>query len=293
MVSLFRAEWQKTSGNKWAVGFLMWIFPASALGMSLLAIVITLLSSGYREYLTTLGPIAWNTRMLETVSFLNTELGRLIILAFTAIMFAGEYQYGTWKNLVPRRSRIALIMIKFVTLSVFVVISVIAFSIIAVIGTGLTSAAAGVEFGPALTGEVISDFLADYGLQLLVTLSATFIASGYAAVAAIIMRNILGSLMVGFILSLGEATVLIVTLVLYNILKLPVQIMSLYQYTPGYNLANISSWAKNGVGYAYRVSMDFNLEPFSLEASLLMVALWIVGLVLLTLFLFRRQDITG
>jgi ABC-2 type transport system permease protein len=293
MVSLFRAEWQKTAGNRWAVGMLMWIFPAAAFGMSVAAIVITLLSSGYREYLQGIGPIPWNTRMLETVGFLNSELGRLIILAFTAIMFAGEYQYGTWKNLIPRRRRVALILTKFVTLAVFVVISVIAFSIIAVIGTGLTSAIAGVEFGPALTGEVVGQFLSDYGLQLLVTLSATFIASGYAAVAAMVIRNILGSLLVGFIFSLGEATVLILTLVLYNVFKLPVQVVNIYLFTPGYNLANISAWAKNGVGYAYRVAMDYSLEPFSLAASLLIVALWILGLVALTLFLFRRQDITS
>ncbi len=293
MVSLFRAEWQKTTGNRWAVGLLIWIFPAAAIGMSILAIVISALSSDYREYLQMLGPIPWNTRMIETVSFMNNEVGRLIILAFTAIMFAGEYQYGTWKNLVPRRRRVPLILMKFIALAVFVVVSIIAFSIIAVMGTWITSSMAGIEFGPALTPEIAGEFLGDYLLQLLITLSATFIASGYAAAAAMITRNILGSLLVGFILSLGETTVLILTLILYNVLKLPVQIMSLYQFTPGYNLANISAWVKNGAGFSYRVAVDYSLQPFSMEASLLIIALWIVGLIALTLFLFRRQDITS
>jgi hypothetical protein len=34
------------------------------------------------------------------------------------------------------------------------------------------------------------------------------------------------------------------------------------------------------------------LEPLSLEASLLILALWVVGLIGLTVYLFRRQDIT-
>jgi ABC-type transport system involved in multi-copper enzyme maturation permease subunit len=294
MVSLFRAEWQKTAGNRWAVGFLMWIFPAAAIGMSVLAILLTLLSSDYREFTQQMyGSIPWNTRMVEMAGFLNNELGRLIILAFTAIMFAGEYQYGTWKNLVPRRRRVALILNKFITLAVFVTVSVVAFSIIATIGTGITASIAGTDFGPAPTPEVIGQFLQDYLLQLGITLSATFIASGYAAVAAIITRNILGSLLVGFLLSMGETTVLIATLVLYNVMKFPVQVVNIYLLTPGYNLANISAWIKNGIGYSYRVSVDYSLEPFSVGVSMLIVAGWVLGSIALATFLFRRQDITA
>jgi ABC-type transport system involved in multi-copper enzyme maturation permease subunit len=293
MVSLFRAEWQKTAGNRWAVGMLIWIFPAAAIGLSALAVVITLLSSDYREFMQqNYSSIPWNTRMIEMAGFLNNEIGRLIILAFTAIMFAGEYQYGTWKNLVPRRRRVALILTKFVTLAVFVTVSVIAFSIIATIGTGITAGIAGTDFGPAPTPEVIGQFLRDYLLQLGITLSATFIASGYAAVAAIITRNILGSLLVGFLFSMGETTVLLLTSLLYNVMKFPIEVMNVYLATPGYNLANISAWIKNDVGYAFRVTMDFSVGPFDIGVSILVIALWIVGAIALATFLFHRQDIT-
>ncbi|MFN8371469.1 MAG: ABC transporter permease [Anaerolineae bacterium] len=293
MVNLFRAEWQKTVGNRWAAGLLIWIFPAAALGLSVLAIVVSLLSSDYRSFMQqNYSVTAWNVRMVETVGFLNSEVGRLIILAFTAIMFAGEYQYGMWKNLIPGRARASLILSKFITLGIFMVFAVVLFSVIGTIGTGITCAIAGTDFGPAPTGEVLGQFVREYGLQLMITLCSTFIASGYAAVAAMVTRNILGSLMVGFLVSLGETVVLLITLILYSVVKLPIQIMTVYQLTPGYNLANISAWSKDGIGYAVRVGMDLTLEPLSVGVSLLIVALWIIGLVGLTVFLFRRQDIT-
>ena len=101
MFNLFRAEWMKLTGNRWATSFFVWIFPAMPIGIMGVYIVGALVSAEGREYLATneQGMTNWQINFRFSWEFVNSEFGRWMIAAFTAIVFAGEYQHGTWKAL--------------------------------------------------------------------------------------------------------------------------------------------------------------------------------------------------
>jgi hypothetical protein len=281
---LFRAEWRKIQGNRYAVIFLLWIFPVMALVMVVGAILFALFSADYRTAIEQ-WDVTWTGRFLETWSIPNNELGRFVILAFTAVVFAGEYQYGTWKNMIPRQPRARLILNKFLTIGVFVVVAFIAMSLIAGVGTGIVNSIAGVSYGPEPSGEVVGEFTGDYLTQMSITLVSTFIATAYAAFGAMIARNILGGLVIGGLFQLGESG-LLAPLALVRLI-FNIDLFWLYQYTPSYNLANIGSLLGGGDG-----ATIMDMVPHALPLSMLIVAVWVVGLVTLTVVLFRRQDVT-
>ena len=132
MRNLFRAEWIKIAGNRWVAGCLIWIFPLGAVAFLVLAGLVLALSSSARAGLRQDDAILWTEQAISMWNFPNNPVGRLILLGFTAVVFAGEYQWQTWKNVVPRNRRAALILIKFLALGVFVVL---AFSLMSALWT--------------------------------------------------------------------------------------------------------------------------------------------------------------
>jgi hypothetical protein len=287
---MFRAEWIKIAGNRWVTSFLIWIFPVGAFILFTLLSIAVLLSDTLRQETVASGIDPWNTTVLGAWAIVNNEFGRWIILAFTAFVFAGEYQHGTWKNLTPRRSRVALIIAKFVTLAVFIVCAFVAMTIIVGVGGWVVSRIAHIGYGE-VNGDIVRDFAGDYGLQMFISISAIFIAAGYAAVGAMFTRNILASVIVGIIINIAETGILLL-LVLFE-LVFNRRIYDVYLFTPGYNLANISAWVNNKEGYLVNLNEDNILGPHSLELSLLIIAAWVVGLIAFTAWRFQRQDITS
>lgn len=285
MTNLFRAEWEKIAGNRWAVAFCVWSFPVGMLVFIVAVIVVTLFSKDFRTAQMEVGIAPWNVTMLDAWRFVNTEFVRYIIVVFSAIVFAGEYQYGTWKNLIPRRSRPVLIFNKLLTLGAFVTISFVVMTIISGIGVGIVAGMLGVNYG-SFDSETIREFAGDYLFQMTITLTATLIATTYAAVAAMIARNIVASAIIGIIITLAEQASLLIVLLVYGLLKINVGF--LYHLTPGYNLANISTWVQFDKGF--RPWEGF--VPHDLSLSIMIVTVTVVVLIGLTVYLFRRQDIT-
>jgi ABC-type transport system involved in multi-copper enzyme maturation permease subunit len=292
MINLFRAEWQKISGNRWVVGFLIWVFPAAIAALVVLATLYALFGTpeGKRAFgLLSDTPIQWTHQMINVWNIPNEFFGRFILIAFAAVVFAGEYQWGTWKNLLPRRQRVPLILTKFVALGAFVVVAFGAASLILGVGWGIPVRIAGSEYGPPLSGAVLSEFLSDYLVQAATAFTATLIAASYAALAAMVTRSILASMMVGSGIMLVE----MVSPGLFSLLGVLVgrpELAALYQLMPSYNLSNVASWASWGQPTFFQLEYA---EPNSLGLSLLILVIWVVGLVGLTTYLFQRQDVTS
>ncbi len=141
---------------------------------------------------------------------------------------------------------------------------------------------------------MIRDFLGDYALQAATAFTATVIAAGYAALAAMITRSVLGSVVAGlmtvFVFELGSFA----ALALLGMLLGRPELIALYQLTPGYNLGNITSLINEGVPFTFGTqAMTRYAGPNSLGLSIFILAAWVVGLVAVTAALFRRQDITS
>jgi ABC-type transport system involved in multi-copper enzyme maturation permease subunit len=296
MRDLFRAEWLKIAGNRWVAGCLIWIFPMAAIVFLIVAGLILSFSSDAREgFQQDEGPL-WTENAIIIWSIPNNPIGRLILLGFTAVVFAGEYQWQTWKNVVPRNRRVALILIKFLALGVFVVVAFFLMSLIWTLGWGLLTRIAGASYGPRITGEVLDDFAQDYLLAAGLAFISTIIAAGYAALAGMITRSILGGVLVGFGLTLVEGVSIVGLILIGWFLRIP-DIVHVYRFLPFYNLINVASWLNDHVPATMRPYEDGEYSDIvfsdSLEFSAVLLAIWVIGLIALTVYLFRRQDITS
>ena len=198
MVDLFRAELTKIIGNRWATGLLLWVFPVGSLGIMLFLMLLLLVSPDtiHRmfEY-----PYDWTNMTIGAGAFPSNPLGHMFLVGLTAVSFAGEYQWGTWKNILPYRSRAALLGVKFVTLSVLIIAAFLATSIFFGGGFALLSTLAGKPLIPPVNAAALSDLWSDYLLQAALTYLSILIVSIYVAISASIMRSVVGGVMVGIL----------------------------------------------------------------------------------------------
>ncbi len=294
MVNLFRAEWSKIAGYRWLTGCLIWIFPIGAAAFTVVVAVILALSESARTSFAA-DTITWTDTLVSAWSFLNNPLGRLLLIGFTAVMFAGEYQWQTWKNLIPRNRRVALILIKFLALSVFVIVAFALMSVLLTAGMGLLRAIAGASYGPEVTASVLRAAASDYARSAGLGFLSTLIAAGYAALAGMFTRSILGGVLVAYGLTIAESLSLVALILVAYLLDFR-DVVHAYRLTPGYNLLNLDTWFRTGKAAPFEVS--FNPDEAivvydSAEFSALVILVWVIGLIGLTVYLFRRQDITS
>lgn len=296
MRNLFRAEWIKIAGNRWVAGCLIWIFPIGAVGFIALAALILTLSSSARAGLRQDDAVLWTEQAISMWNFPNNPVGRLILLGFTAVVFAGEYQWQTWKNVVPRSRRAALILVKFLALGAFVVLAFSLMSVLWTAGWALLTRIAHVPYGPRITAEVVRSFAGDYALAAGLAFTSTLIAAGYAALAGMLTRSILGGVIAGFAATFVENLSILGLMLIGWFLDIP-RIVHLYRLTPGYNLINVASWINKNAPNTMRPFEEGKYSGIvfsdSLEFSIVILALWVFGLMALTVALFQRQDITS
>lgn len=287
---LFRAEWGKILGHRWATGCMIWIFPALAVVGTILGLLAAALSPSFRFGLRA-APALWTSIAIAPWLIPNNPLGRVLLISFTAVLYAGEYQWNTWKVIVPRSRRVPLILVKFVTVALFVVFAFILMSILLTLGIGIIHVVAGATYGPTIGVNVLHNFINDYGLQMAYAFMSTVIAAGYAALAAMITRSILGSVAVSVIATIGETLLFLPLSLVAWLLNTDIP-LHLYRFLPGWNLLNLFTYLTGdkpeGLKFpSGKIVID---SQFFNETVLLC---WVVGLIALTAYLFYRQDITN
>lgn len=286
-MNLLRAELSKIRGNLAVTGCLLGIFPVFAGVFSCLAALVLILSESARA---DTNNVVWTELMIATWNVINNPLGRILILAFTAVQFGGEYQWNTWKNVVPRSRRVPLIMAKFLSVSVAVIIAMTLTSFVAMLGGLLWASIAGVDVIPSINGNTLSEFLQDYSLQATTAFSGTLIAAGFSAIAAVFTRSILGSVIVGFIFSIVDIGIIIALGIVSAFLD-DETLLHIVRITPNYNLLNISSWVNNTMGTGLTINGEFFED--SAIFSIIIILAWILALVGSAIALFRSQDIVN
>jgi hypothetical protein len=90
--------------------------------IAVMAILTALLSSNTAE-LFGIPAARWPEQMIGIWKIPSNSLARLLLMGFTAVIFGGEYQWHTWKNIVPRHGRLFLILAKFFTLAAFITVA--------------------------------------------------------------------------------------------------------------------------------------------------------------------------
>ncbi len=259
-------------------------------------IVLSLFSESFRAGLNTFGTGSWVQDSLNSwnmlIFFPANLFARMLPLAFMAVVIAGEYQWRTWKNIIPRNRRWKLMLTKMLALLSLVMLSFLLTALVAALGPSTGARIHGAEYGPTVSFDVFGNYLLDTVRTALIATLSLAILVGYAAIAAVLTRSILGGLLAGFAFSIVDATSLGMLLFLSNMLDKP-DLLNLFQFTPTYNLGNLHTWLFEG--HAQRAISDgvpfLTAEP-SFWASLLIILIWIILLTGLPLWLFERQEIT-
>jgi hypothetical protein len=293
-LGLLQAEWQKVIKNYMLTGFLVWLYPVGLAAFFTIAVLAASFSKTAQLAMVATSSGQWTTDMLGIwaliTSFPANIIPRLLPLAFMAVVFAGEYQWGMWKNLVPRSRRTSLILAKFVVLILVVMISLLLSSLVIGAGQGLSHTVAGVAYGPAVTQEVLTNFLGAYAREALLGMVSLVILAGYAALAALLTRSILGGLLAGFGFSVLEPMSFTLLILLGRLLNKP-DIINLYQFTPTYNIDNMRSWLASNLPFT-QVDPSFTAQP-GLAFSSIVLGAWVIGLIILVVSVFKRQDIVS
>lgn len=289
MISLLRAEWIKINKNVKLTGSLVWVFPiatAAIYGLGLL------LFGSLMDY--EVEPTLWTEDFSAIWGFINSfpgnVFGRLLPLAFMATIFAGEYQWSTWKNIVPRRSRGALIVSKQLALVAVIVLAFFLTSVVTVFFQAIRHGLADIAYQPAFSAEAIGDFIQTYLREAGFAITSLFLMTGFAAIAAILTRSVLGSLLLGLGLSVLELVSGLLLAFVGHIIDWP-ELANAYQFMPSYSIENIRSWLVVNSSFPAPLPA-FTVEP-PLLFSVIVLAIWLLGSTGLAIWLFRRQDITG
>lgn len=291
MFNLVRAEWQKTTGNKMLTSFTLWVYPVGTIAF--VAVVGVLLN-----FIDADGPnpfvggewMGWFLGAWGIVLFFPLNvMARLPIIASMAVMFAGEYEWNTWKNIVPRTPRIWLILTKFLVIGLLVGLSLGMTSLLFGGGRLLVARMYDFEITPEFTSAALNDFLRSYVLEAALAFTMTLVLAGFTALAVMLTRSMVGGIMLGFGLSFLEGLSGLIFGLLGSLFENP-DLINLYAYTPGYAVDNIRSWALHN--QVYIPAANFTAEP-TLSLSLIVLAIWIIALCGLNALIFERQDLVS
>lgn len=289
---LLRAELRKLLGNPMLTGFTVWIFPVGIGAFLVIGIALSfvLKTPGQAMALTSSGDWTQDASGIwrAVTAFPLNILGSLLPLAFMAVAYAGEYAWGTYRNVLPRAHRVAVLAAKTAALVLVLSAAFIVTSILTPLGFAILRQRAGFEYGPALNLDAVADFAVHYGQEMLLGVMGLLVLAGFAALAAVLTRSILGGLLAGFGLSVLEPMSFAALVLLSRVFDWP-SVVELYRFTASYNLDNARSWFLDG--RAFQSPLAEITQAPSLAGSLLIVAVWIVVLLGASAWLFNRQDI--
>ena len=248
MINLLLAEWIKINKNIKLTGSLVWVFPIATAAIYGLGLLLfgSLLGDEVE-------PTLWVADFSAIWGFINSfpgnVFGRLLPLAFMATVFAGEYQWSTWKNIVPRRSRWALISSKQLVLVAVIVLAFFLTSVVTVFFQAIRHGLADVAYQPAFSAQAFGDFLQLYLREAGFGIISLFLMSAFAAIAAILTRSVLGSLLISLGLSVLELVSGLLLAFIGYFIHWP-ELANTYQFMPSYSIENIRSWLVNESAFA-------------------------------------------
>lgn len=281
MLEALSAEALKMRTHK-ATWFLVWLFPIAFTLIMLLMIGAGMIGVDKPEQ-PDVADWLENTTMIWLVP--NNAIGRYLISAFVAVVFAGEYGWNTWKLVVPHRRRGSLIAAKYgLTILLFAISFVLTAALL--IGFALADDVLTGDSTPAgLSAAMIWDAHAKAALA---AVAPVLVAIAYASLAAILTRSTIAALVIAIVATTIEQVIAGFGPQLYG--KFPSIVWPLYHVLPGHHLASLAQCIRKGAA----LSRDFPgglVVHYSCTASLAILAAWIGGLWSATFAAFRRQDI--
>ncbi|RYD50342.1 MAG: hypothetical protein EOP60_11945 [Sphingomonadales bacterium] len=279
MRNTISAEWTKLLPHK-GTWLMVWIYPIAFLAILTIGLIGEPGMS--KDARTAAGWIEETTMIWYLPGFTP---GRYFIAAFFALVFAGEYGWNTLKLVVPHAARWKLIASKYAVALGLLYVAWIAAALLTIVMEYVKTGMAGLAVPEGVTFAAI---VAGHWDVLLSSLAPLLLTAAYASTMAVLTRSTLAALIVSLVLiTLDEMFGRIVRALSYygaEWLAVP------YRMLPGYHLENVMSWMREGVAFKLPLASGAVVE-YSQATSLVAMAAWIGGLVALTFWWFRRQDI--
>jgi hypothetical protein len=287
MLDLYRAEGRKILGQRWIVWLLIWVWPVGGILVPLLVLVGSWLTpAGADNGLRVI--FRWTDTAVGTWILPTNLFGRLLFISLAVSIFASEYQWGTWKTIIPRADRIQLVLAKYLAFTSLLVLGFALMSVLLTLGLGIIQAARGLPYPPDVTPEVLQTFARDYFVQVTLTVINTLIGVAFGAILAIVTRSTIGGVLGGILFIAGEIGFIAGVTTLAFLFKSP-EIAGLARFTSSINIANIASLVRTN----QPLPVLYEGTPTNtLTSSFVILGLWLTGLVALNLWLFQRQDIS-
>lgn len=282
MLDALSAEALKIRHHK-ATWFLVWLYPILFTLLFTVAVIVGLYGGDQRPGQVDVQEWIEDAVLIWLVP--SQAIGRYLIAAFVAVVFAGEYGWNTWKLVVPHRSRLSLMAAKYAVVIGFFSLAFVATALISTVGALIEDWATG-EATPA--GVTLGLILKTQGTFALSAILPFFVTIGYASLAAVLTRSTIAALVIGIVAVTIEELVLKFGPIIA--VKFPAVIGVLYPVLPGYHLANVYEWLVEGAGFQAKFP-DGSMLALSLGQSVAVSAAWAAALIGLAVFAFRRQDI--
>ena len=280
MLSAISAEAAKLLRHR-ATWFLVWIYPIGITIVFFLAAGEAFFSPDPPK------PALAASKWIEqtTIVWLVPAFATVMIGAYAALVFAGEYSWNTWKLVVPHQARWKLIAAKYVTLFGLLFL---AFMLTAVLTTFYTWAENKVDGQPISDAVTMKALVEAHWLQALAALAPLLWTLAYTSLAAVLTRSMLAALTISLVIDGVEG---IFGQVAGELSKYaPNLVIPLYQALPGYHLNNLENWIVEGAALQRKFPNGTIMElPWT--SSLAVAAAWIFGIGAVTLMRFQKQDI--
>lgn len=280
MLDAVRAEALKLRRHR-ATWMMVWLYPIVT---SLLVIGI-LLYTAFSAHTT--GEERSTAKWIHDSALLwnvpGSGPGRFLIAGFSAVVFAGEYGWNTWKLIIPARARWQLIAAKWVVAFGFVLVAFIAADLILLLGEWLGSFL-GDKIPAGVTLGAVAEAHWKAGCNALLPIVYTI---AFAGMFAILTQSILATVILSIALVIIEGLFPFIAIWAHG--YAPALITALTRFLPFYHMANMAAWAK-GAGLTLPLGPG-EVVAFNRGASLWILAAWILAAGALTQFRFLRQDL--
>jgi hypothetical protein len=215
----------------------------------------------------------------------GNTVGRYLIAAFVAVVFAGEYGWNTWKLIVPHRSRSALIAAKYALVLILFATSFVLTALLTIFFSWLDNVLTGDTIPAGITAAALFGM---HGKAALAALGPILVTVAYASLAAILTRSTIAALVISIIAISLEQLIYGFGPMMYD--KAPALVSALYHGLPGHHLANVTEWLRTGAALA-REFPGGRVVALGWAVSAGVLLAWVAALVAAVFAAFRRQDI--
>lgn len=264
-----RAEIFKLLHNRWSAFWAFGFMPVFALVSGL--IEQTWMHTYVPDFFFYAAPATEGVLGLSTI---ESSVFQLFAIIGAAILFAGEYRWETWRAILPRNSRINVMIAKFATFTLALAISILACGV-ARFFVGLYDAAlTGTATWPASIGSLL--------LAILLGFTATFmqamVTAAFVLLVAVVTRSMMAAIIAPFMVLVA------------------VEIGSLrYRFDPtdltGSLFPNLAGRSLREMANSAMGDPDMTVPYLATPGALAMIG-WFALFTAAALFLFRRQDLS-